>query len=193
MLFSRFTSFVGVCLCSMTVFAAAQDIPDSKKTKLSLYLTSADANTLLQDPDTVFVDVRTRAEVAFLGIPEEVDIHIPYMTMPMVPEFDAEKGTYALEINPDFPLVFRAWAEERGVGKDTAIVLMCRSGSRSARAANLLADLGYTQVYSLIDGFEGDKAKEGLHKGERVVNGWKNTGLAWSYKARADQVYPEDR
>ena len=31
-------------------------------------------------------------------------------------------------------------------------------------------------------GFEGDVATQGAGKGERMVNGWKNNSLPWSYK-----------
>ena len=47
-----------------------------------------------------------------------------------------------------------------------------------AKAANLSAQLGYSQVYSVLDGFEGDLSPDG----QRTVNGWKNAGLPWSYK-----------
>jgi rhodanese-related sulfurtransferase len=55
---------------------------------------------------------------------------------------------------------------------------MCRSGDRSARAANLLIDAGFTNVWNQIEGFEGDMSKDG----RRTVNGWKNAGLPWTYK-----------
>jgi len=48
-------------------------------------------------------------------------------------------------------------------------------------------------VFSLVDGYEGDKAKEGPDQGQRLVNGWRNTGLDWSYSEAASQVYPADR
>ncbi|PHP64639.1 sulfurtransferase [Zhengella mangrovi] len=171
----------------------AQDIPKGKATKLGLYVTAAEAAKLLQNKHTLFVDIRSRAEVAFLGLPKRADVHIPYMVMPMMASFNAERGTYDLEMNPEFPNDFKSYAAAHGVSADTPIILMCRSGSRSARAANLLADLGFTQVYSLVDGYEGDTAKDGPRKGERVVNGWRNAGLEWSYKLAATQVYPADR
>jgi rhodanese-related sulfurtransferase len=70
---------------------------------------------------------------------------------------------------------------------------MCRSGTRSAKAANVLYDLGYENVYSVVDGFEGDTSKEGPAAGHRTVNGWKNAGLAWTYTIRPEQAYPPDR
>ena len=75
---------------------------------------------------------------------------------------------------------------EKGLGKNDVIILMCRSGDRSSRAINQqLADSGYTQVYSVVDGFEGDMSKEG----RRTVNGWKNAGLPWTYKMDRSKIY----
>ena len=64
---------------------------------------------------------------------------------------------------------------------------MCRSGDRSARAINmLLTDRGYTKVYSVVDGYEGDLSKAG----RRDVNGWKNAGLPWTYELDKAKVMP---
>jgi len=52
-----------------------------------------------------------------------------------------------------------------------------------------LTDLGYTKVYTVVDGFEGDLAKTGPQAGQRVVNGWKNAGLPWSYKLDKSKLY----
>ena len=167
-------------------------VPEGKQTKSGLYVTASEAVDMLADSNVLLIDVRTRAEVAFVGLPERADKHIPYMEMPMLAEYDSKSGTYELEINPDFPTEFQAFVASRGGDKDTSVILMCRSGNRSAKAADLLADMGYTQVYSMIDGFEGDKMKEGAEAGHRVVNGWRNTGLDWSYKIREDQAYEAD-
>jgi rhodanese-related sulfurtransferase len=69
------------------------------------------------------------------------------------------------------------------------VVLICRSGVRSNSAAGLLAQNGFDKAYSVIDGFEGDVAKEGEFKGQRMVNGWKNARLPWSYKLDKTRVY----
>jgi len=48
---------------------------------------------------------------------------------------------------------------------------------------------GYKQVYVVTDGFEGDKIKDGKKKSWRLVNGWKNSDLPWSYKLNQDKMY----
>jgi hypothetical protein len=49
-------------------------------------------------------------------------------------------------------------------------------------------------VYTVIDGFEGDVGKDGPQAGQRVVNGWKNDGLPWTYKLDKDKLYlPQHR
>ena len=182
-----------VAAAAVATTAAATDVPESKRTKAGLYVTAAEAADMLNDPSVVFIDVRSRAEVSFLGLPSRVNVHIPYMVMPMVASYDPDRKGYGLELNPDFPMVFREYAEERGLAADTPIVLICRSGSRSARAADLINDMGFGNVYSVIDGFEGDKAKDGPGKGKRVMNGWRNAGLDWSYAIAPEQSYPGDR
>lgn len=185
-----FTAFITASV--MASAAIADNIPDKKRTVAGLYVTSANVGEMLKSSEVRLIDIRSRAEVSFLGLPERANKHIPYMVMPMMPEFDEAKGTYKLEINPDFPSDFQNYAETSGITADTPIILMCRSGSRSARASDLLFKLGYRNVYSLVDGYEGDKAKEGPHKGHRVKNGWRNAGLAWSYKISDMQVYDSD-
>jgi rhodanese-related sulfurtransferase len=68
---------------------------------------------------------------------------------------------------------------------------MCRSGGRSAYAVNLLAKTGFKNVYSIVDGFEGDKLDiEGsYYKGKRLVNGWKNSGAPWTYQLDSELLY----
>ena len=40
------------------------------------------------------------------------------------------------------------------------LLMICRSGGRSALAVNALAKAGFTNVYNVIDGTEGDKVDE---------------------------------
>ena len=119
---------------------------------------------------TLFIDVRSRAEVNFLGTPTIIDANIPYMELNEWYAWDEKKKSFKLDVNSDFSNAVELRLKKKGLSKSDTIVLMCRSGSRSAKAANLLADLGYTRVINVTDGYEGDKAKNGKFKGQRVVN-----------------------
>ena len=140
-----------------------------------------------EDKVVLVVDVRTVAEVEFVGWTPLVDAVIPYMSNDF-DEWDDEKHRYQKVISGDFPLVFEELVSTKGFNKNTPIIFMCRSGTRSAKAATLATKLGYTQAYTVIDGFEGDKAKEGASKGHRVVNGWQNGGLPWSYDVDGSKI-----
>ncbi len=77
------------------------------------------------------------------------------------------------------------YIRSKNLDEFSTIILMCRSGSRSSKAVNMLAEAGYDNLYTIVDGFEGDKDK---HK-QRTVNGWKNAGLPWSYKIAPEKRY----
>ncbi len=64
------------------------------------------------------------------------------------------------------------------------IMIMCRSGARGAASVNKLAKAGFKNVYNITDGFEGDKLKipGSYNNGKRLVNGWQNSGVPWTYK-----------
>ena len=174
---------------SSVKFVSAVDpatVPEKKRSALNLYLTAQEASAFLaQNEDAVLIDIRTRAEVSFVGIAADADKNIPYMVMDEFWEFDADKGTYKMAVNSNFDREVAGFMQQRGLSKESPIILMCRSGSRSARAADLLGQLGYTSVYSVVDGFEGDKDPDGV----RSVNGWKNSKLAWTDKIRNEQAY----
>ena len=87
--------------------------------------------------------------------------------------------------NKDFVPAVSALIARKKLGPDPVIFIMCRNGKGSAIATNLLADSGYTKVYSIIDGYEGDLDKKGKH----TVNGWRNAGLPWSYGVGRERAY----
>lgn len=166
-------------------------VPEVKRTRLGLYLTAREAHELLRrDPGKIlFLDVRTSSEVEFLGMATPVDANVPYMVRSEWNEWDEKKHTFKLDVNPFFAAEVERRLTEKGLSKSDPVVLMCRSGDRSARAVDLLAELGYTKVYSVVDGYEGDLAKEGPRQGQRVVNGWKNADLPWSYVLDREKMY----
>ena len=48
---------------------------------------------------------------------------------------------------------------------------------------NQLAAAGFGSVYNITDGMEGDEVAEpgSLYAGKRMKNGWKNSGVPWTY------------
>lgn len=174
-------------------FDAAQ-VPEAKRTSLGLYLDAKEAAQLKaeQGAKALFIDVRSRAEATFLGMSTQVDALMPYQEFGgEMAIWDDRENAFGLEANLDFIPQIEALFKAKGIGKNSPIIVMCRSGNRSATAVTLLAKYGYTQVYSVVDGYEGDKAKTGPQVGQRVVNGWRNSGLPWSYKLDKAKVIPQ--
>ena len=173
---------------AQAVEAAA--VPASKQTTAGRYLDAREAYALKQKlgAKSCFVDVRTRYEVSYVGMPTAADANIPYVEHPDDAPWDDKAGRFKLEVNSDFgPELARRMAA-KGLGKGDVVIVMCRSGDRSARAATLLTQLGYSNVFSVVDGFEGDVATSGPKLGQRVVNGWKNADLPWSYKLDKERM-----
>ena len=175
-------------LSSIHVFAIDNNkVPDYKQTKSGKYITSKEAYELLQvgENKILFLDVRTRSEIAHIGMSKVADANVPFMLMaePMI--WNDEWGSFEMTRNQNFLNEVKQRLEEKGLNQDDKIFLMCRSGGRSASAADLLTEAGFTKVYSMVDGFEGDMAKNG----ERILNGWKNSNLPWSYQLDKNKMY----
>ena len=161
-----------------------QDLPKEKQTALGLYVTSAEAYEKWRAaPDKVkLLDVRTPEEFIFVGHPEMAScIPLGFQSY----RFDTEKGHYALDVNAEFV----AQVQERFDPGET-LLLMCRSGGRSAMAANLLVQAGYTDVWNITDGMEGDLVKdsESPDDGKRMKDGWKNSGAPWTYEVDPERM-----
>lgn len=117
-----------------------------------------DAWALFSAGEVVLVDVRSAEERKFVGyVPDSV--HVPWAT-----------GT-SLNRNPRFVRELEA-----KTGKEAVVLLLCRSGNRSALAAEAAAKAGFTQVFNVLEGFEGEldaQQQRGRH------NGWRFHGLSW--------------
>jgi rhodanese-related sulfurtransferase len=162
----------------------ASQIPKSKQTVLGLYLTSAEAFAKWHmDPKIRILDCRTPEEYVFVGhAPMAVNIPSKFLTY----QYNADHKAPVMKDNPDFMTT----AAKILKPTDT-IFVMCRSGGRSAKSVNILAGAGYTKVYNIIDGFEGDKIKDdgSYFNGKRIRNGWKNSGAPWTYSLDPDLMY----
>jgi rhodanese-related sulfurtransferase len=80
--------------------------------------------------------------------------------------------------NPDFV------SQVKGLFKpDDTLLVICRSGGRSAKAVDLLAQAGFKQAWNIVEGVEGDLVEDPASPsfGKRTKNGWKNAGLPWNY------------
>jgi rhodanese-related sulfurtransferase len=172
----------------------AASLPAYKRTSAQLYLTAAEAGILTEafGDRMLFVDVRTRAELIFNGMPSTVDAHIPFLLDPLAARWDDGKAAFALDRNPDFVDAVLRRLARKGLSRDDVVVLICQGGARAAMATNVLAQAGFARVYSVVDGFEGDPAPDGPSKGMRVVNGWRNAGLPWTTKLEKARMYGVD-
>ena len=176
----------------MPVYAAEKPQSLKKQTMAANYLTAQEAYDLKQQEGNklLFVDIRTPSEWVFVGAPENLDINIPFLTIDYK-QWIEKISSFKKIPNKHFLSGFNSIISARNLTKDSSIILLCRSGKRSAKAANLLTSTGFSKVYTVVDGFEGDKAKQGVNKGKRGVNGWKNAGLPWTYKLDRKQLVLE--
>ena len=186
---------ISICLAGVLALSAsaasafdAAKVPEIKRTTLGLYLDGKEAYAMATKGHVLFLDVRTQEEVNFLGMPTVADANVPYMVMDKMYSWDDKKNVYKLEPNSDFVSLVSERIKAKQLTKDDAIIVMCRSGDRSAKAVDLLAKAGYTKVYSIVDGFEGDIAKDGPNAGRRAVNGWKNANLPWTYSLAKEKM-----
>lgn len=122
----------------------------------SLY--PAEAWALIKSGAAVLVDVRTFEELKFVGhVPGS--LHVAWQTGP------------AMLKNPRFIREL----ESKGK-KDQVLVLLCRSGKRSAAAASAAANAGFNHVFNVLEGFEGD-IDQRQQRGDS--GGWRLRGLPW--------------
>jgi len=150
-------------------------VPEKKRTNANLYLAASEVPAFLTSKSgrVLFLDVRTSAELISYGSTQLIDGNDPVMIEPAA-------GTQ-LEPNPDFTAQAGQRLAAKGLSKSDPVVLMCGSGLRSAMAANLLTAAGFTQVYSVADGFGGNGA-----------DGWKNSGLPWGYELDKVKLPPAE-
>ena len=141
------------------ILAKAQRRAQEMKLPYQGALIPEEAHELLEKaPGARIVDVRTRAELDFVGrVPGSVEI-----------EWQSYPGG---QPNPHFLTQL-----EHQVDKEALVMMICRSGARSHAAAVAAMGSGYTQVYNVLEGFQGDKDAQ-AHRD--TVGGWRAAGLPW--------------
>jgi rhodanese-related sulfurtransferase len=125
--------------------------------------------TLQSSPRSQLVDVRTRAEWTYVGIPDlgpvgKRTVLVEWQTFP------------DQAVDPRFAERLAGELKALGVQLDDDLFFICRSGSRSLAAAKAMAAAGYHACHNVACGFEGPLDDE-RHRGS--VRGWKAASLPW--------------
>lgn len=119
---------------------------------------------LASDPEAILVDVRTRAEWTFVGLPDLTSLGKRVVPIEWTSFPDGAP-------NPAFLDELRAVVPT----EETTVLFLCRSGARSVAAQTAAEAAGYSRTVNVLEGFEGDVDAHG----HRAVNGWKQAGLPW--------------
>lgn len=131
-------------------------------------LSPREAWQLMQDdPRAVLVDIRSNMEFLFVGHPSGA-IHVPWIDEP------------DWVVNPNFvrqirELMLGGVVHDDGSGC-APIILICRSGKRSKEAGRALLEGGFSEVYHIDEGFEGELDE---HHHRSSVGGWRFHDLPW--------------
>ena len=116
---------------------------------------------ITNDNSVILVDVRTKAELDWVGKPvinPEQYVHIEWHIYPG----SAQNPNFITSLN--------------NFSKDTPLIFLCRSGIRSKMAVQAALDNGFQIAIDVISGFEGQRNNLGHRKS---VDGWCYAGLPW--------------
>lgn len=113
---------------------------------------------LHENPDALLIDCRSEMEYLFVG-------HA--VGAIMIPWNDGPEW----EINPHFVAHVK-----KAASVDRPVVLICRSGNRSVDAGHALEQAGFTKIYNVLHGFEGELNDK---RQRNSVSGWRFDGLPW--------------
>ena len=124
---------------------------------------------LKESPRAQLVDVRTRAEWTYVGIPDlgplgKRAVLVEWQTFP------------DQSVDPRFAERLANELKALGVQTDDDLFFICRSGSRSLAAARAMVSAGYRACHNVSEGFEGP-LDDARHRG--TLQGWKAIGLPW--------------
>lgn len=122
---------------------------------------------LKDDPRAMLVDIRSTMEFLFVGHPSSA-LHVAWI--------DEPEWTVNPHFVTDVRKVMLGGATAHGDIGGAPVVLICRSGKRSMDAGTALLQAGFSSVYKVDEGFEGE-LDEHHHRGS--VGGWRFHGLPW--------------
>jgi rhodanese-related sulfurtransferase len=149
---------------ALTLRASPEQILDLARTRLEATqgayagaVTPPEAWRLFRDGAAKLVDVRTAAEVHYVGrVPGALHVEWHGRDSAQVARFLAALRE---EAEPGEPVLF-----------------LCRSAVRSHHAAGVARSAGYGHAFNVLEGFEGQRN----HVQQRgFVDGWRHHGLPW--------------
>ena len=125
--------------------------------------------SLVSRPGAQLIDVRTRAEWTYVGIPDlgaigKRAVLVEWQTFP------------DQTVDPRFAERLASELKALGAQLNDDLFFICRSGGRSLAAAKAMAEAGYRACHNVAGGFEGPLDDE-RHRAS--VGGWKAAGLPW--------------
>jgi rhodanese-related sulfurtransferase len=127
----------------------------------------------------LFIDVRSRVEVAMRGTAAGIDYVVPYREVAYPMRLDSARGSIALDPNPEFLVQIQAAARAQGGGLATPVILLCATGNRAAQAAEQMRTVGFTEVYVVAGGMDGTA----------TAPGWRAAALPVVANADEDQLF----
>lgn len=136
------------------IFARAAQRAQQMNLPYAGAVTPAEAYDLARTSAAKIVDVRTELEFNQVG-------HVSGTPLVVWPREGGQAPLQAFvegvaaQFDPEEPLLF-----------------LCRSGGRSHSAATVMTQVGYSQAYNILEGFEGGQPGQG----------WRNAGLPWTTK-----------
>ncbi len=119
------------------------------------------------DTRAVLVDIRSTMEFLFVGHPSSA-LHVAWI--------DEPEWTVNPHFVTDVRKVMLGGATAHGDIDGAPVILICRSGKRSIDAGTALLQAGFSSVYNVSEGFEGE-LDDHHHRGS--VGGWRFHGLPW--------------
>ncbi len=127
---------------------------------------------LVNDAGSALIDVRTQAELAYVGMPDlqalgKAPIYLEWQSYP------------SMDVDLKFADRLSAMLEAEKVTRGAQLVFICRSGARSRNAAMAMTNAGWAPCWNVSDGFEGplDSLRH-----RSVIGGWKAAGLPWTQR-----------
>ncbi len=147
----------------------------SQMSSLKSYLPQVAAKYLHDTPNAILIDVRSAAEYQFVGHPLG-SVLVPWLD---VPEWQANPQVFIerVEVAIEQQMGAQTQIKIKTQIAQVPLMLICRSGIRSADAGRCLLTHGFTQVGHVSSGFEGDLDE---HNQRGALNGWRFDGLDWS-------------